>query len=289
MISNPLLSQAKAVSIASYLEEQGYLPERQLGPELLYKSPLRVENTPSFYVHLTRNVFKDFGADDHRGDVIKLCQLLEGCSFADAVTRLLSGSYKAPCFSFSGSLVKEEKQSSMHLTAVKPVTHAALVAYTQSRGIPLTVAQTYLKQVHYERSGKSYFALGFANDAGGYALRNGAGFKGQTMPAGISTIPGQDPSSVCLFEGFFDFLSALVYFQKKTPRFTCIVLNSTAQLSKAIPALKAYRSVRCFLDRDAAGRKAITQLEEKGLTVEDQSNLYDGYNDFNEFLTLNPQ
>ncbi|MDR6195899.1 hypothetical protein QE357_002951 [Siphonobacter sp. BAB-5404] len=46
MISNPQLSQAKAVPIASYLEEQGYLPERQLGPELLYNKPLTLREYP---------------------------------------------------------------------------------------------------------------------------------------------------------------------------------------------------------------------------------------------------
>jgi len=64
--------------------------------------------------------------------------------------------------------------------------------------------------MYYTYNGKSYFALAFANESGGYELRNRY-YKGCYGHKDISLIPGRNTASksVAVFEGFMDFLSAL--------------------------------------------------------------------------------
>lgn len=65
----------------------------------------------------------------------------------------------------------------------------------------------------------------------------------------------------------------------------CIVLNSVANLSKTSELLGGYGHIRCFLDNDAAGREAVKELLGKyGNRVHDESGIYGGYKDLNEFL-----
>ncbi|PMD93543.1 hypothetical protein BWI97_18295 [Siphonobacter sp. BAB-5405] len=289
-LSTDLIEQAKRVLIAEYLQKRGISPAYQSGNELVYCSPLRQESTPSFFVNLSKNVFADFGGEGDKGDVIRLCQLLEKINFRTAVERLSSfeGTPFTPAFSFSGS--EPDSPSPLQVLETLPLKHPVLVRYVESRGIPVGLASDYVKEVHYQRLGKRYFALGFPNDAGGFALRNGTGFKFQTRPAGITTFEGSLPGKVCVFEGFFDFLSALAYYDLDMPRYHTIVLNSTSHLRAALPVLDSWNctQLNCFLDDDREGQRALLRFKELGFTVHDCSTLYKGHKDFNELLMAHP-
>lgn len=289
-ISTDLIERAKSVSIPQYLQQKGILPAKQIGNELLYCSPIRQELTPSFFVNLTKNVFADFGGEGEKGDVIRLCQLLERISFRKAVEQLLSFENSPFTLAFSFSGLKVNRESQLEVLCAIPLQHPVLIRYVESRGIPLGLADQYVKEVHYQREGKRYFALGFANNLGGYALRNGAGFKFQTKPAGLTTFEGSLKGKVCVFEGFFDFLSALAYYDLDHPRYPTIVLNSTSHLRAALPVLQEWKctQLNCFLDNDNEGHRALTRFEEMGFSVVDGSFLYQGYKDFNELMTARP-
>jgi DNA primase len=100
---------------------------------------------------------------------------------------------------------------------------------------------------------------------------------------GIKTFAVAGSKSVSIFEGMFDFLSAIEYC-KRPPRCTAIVLNSVSNLSKAMPQLTGATKIYSYLDNDDAGRKATQKMIDVGLNVIDQSKIYEGYKDFNEFL-----
>lgn len=68
----------------------------------------------------------------------------------------------------------------------------ALIRYLAERGIPKEVAQRYCVQVDYELHGKSYYAIGFENNAHDYELRNPF-FKGSYPPKNITRISGGNP------------------------------------------------------------------------------------------------
>jgi len=88
-----------------------------------------------------------------------------------------------------------------------------------------------------------------------------------------------------LFEGFFDFLSALEYYKQSVLPASVIVLNSLTNLPKVLPELKRFGKISAFLDTDEAGRKAFAKLKLSTTNAIDFSKTYNGFKDFNEYMT----
>ena len=167
---------------------------------------------------------------------------------------------------------------------VIPLRHHALFSYLQSRLIDADIGRMYCKEVHYELRGRHYFALAFGNTSGGYEVRN-AYYKGCLNNKDISLIrhlTEETQENVCVFEGFMDFLSASTLGLETGD---CLVLNSVANVEKAMKHLDGYGRIDCYLDHDEAGRRTLEML--KGHYEErvcDRSALYDGCKDLNEYL-----
>lgn len=281
------LHDIKQVSIVDYLAQTGYKPKLTKGVNYWYCSPLRSELTPSFKVNAERNQWYDFGTGDH-GDIIDLVCALQHCSTAEAMRRLaaLKGVRLAPSFSFGGTTPVRSQTPSMELIGVQAVKHPKLLLYLTERGLQRSDASLFLSEVYYRVSEKSFFALGFPNDAGGWELRNPY-FKGCFAPKAITTIKGTNSHKLQLFEGFMDFLS----WWKLHPegQADSIILNSLTLLPKLIPTLHPYPIIESLLDNDEAGDRATKQLFDAGLPVKDMRACYAPYKDINEYLTLAEQ
>ena len=133
--------------------------------------------------------------------------------------------------------------------------------------------------------GYPYRALAFANDAGGFEVRN-AGFQG-TIGKDLSYLPLRGSRHAAVFEGFFDFLSVLAHYGRERANANVLVLNSLSMLERARRRLQVEEigKLYSYLDRDDAGRDGLSILEtEAACDVVDTSVLYDGYKDANEFL-----
>lgn len=169
----------------------------------------------------------------------------------------------------------------MELVSVKPITHPKLLQYLAERGLKKSDVFSSLWEISYKTSDKTFFALGFANNAGGWELRNPY-FKGCMAPKSISTIKGKDGERLQIFEGFMDFLS----WRKLHPEIEAdsIVLNSLALLPKVVPLVTSYTSIECFLDNDEAGRKAFDQVKRSCPHITDGSTRYRDHKDLNEWL-----
>lgn len=64
-----------------------------------------------------------------------------------------------------------------------------------------------------------------------------------------------------------------------------VILNSTANVSKAIEVLYPYERIHCMLDNDEAGYKATRAISlEYSYHVHDYSHNYRGYSDLNDYL-----
>ena len=150
---------------------------------------------------------------------------------------------------------------------VRDLTHPALLRYLQGRGIDLTLAKRECRELHFTHDGKPYFAIGFPNVAGGYEVRNSF-FKGCIAPKDITHIRQEgEPREKCLvFEGFMDYLSFLTLRTKNCPampnldRQDYVILNSTANVQKAIDVLGQYERIHCLLDNDGAGIRATQAI-----------------------------
>ena len=285
------LHNIKQQSIVDYLQQHGCSPQHIRGNAYWYCSPLRKEHTASFKVNTERNQWYDFATGEH-GDIIDLVCILQHCSIAKAMKYLSSASNTsavnsstpvASSFSFGGTSIPAASPAHhMELESVKPITHPKLLQYLAERGLKKSDVFSFLWEISYKTSDKTFFALGFANDAGGWELRNPY-FKGCMSPKSISTIKkGKDGQRLQIFEGFMDFLS----WRKLHPEIEAdsIVLNSLALFPKVIPLVTSYTSIECFLDNDEAGRKAFDQLKRSCPRIIDGSVRYQAHKDLNEWL-----
>lgn len=277
------INKLKQLPMADYLACRGYNPVGQRGQRLCYYSPFRSETTPSFWVDQSLNRYKDFGTLDKGDDLLQLVMRLDGCPFKTALTTLFNyaGQEDKSRFSFIGPSPANHVSSSA-LRSVKLLNNRRLVDYVTSRRISYPIARRYVQEVYYQHNDTNLFALGFANDKEGYALRSAA-VKRNLGPAAITTIMVAGSLAVNVFEGFFNFLSALEYYQLSSPRCTTIVLNSTTNVLQALPTLLTARRVNVYLDNDQPGRVAFLTLQQAGVNCIDRAGLYASHNDFNDF------
>ena len=179
---------------------------------------------------------------------------------------------------------------------VDELTHPALLSYLQERGINTDLARLECKELHFIHNVKPYFAIGFPNVAGGYEVRNRF-FKGCIAPKDISHICQQgEPREKCLvFEGMMDYLSFLTLRMRNCPTMPnldgqdYVILNSVANVSKAIDVLHRYERIHSLLDNDEAGRNAYLELaREFSGRIRDFSDNYNGHKDLNDYLCGKP-
>jgi hypothetical protein len=231
---------------------------------------------------------------------------MEGCSVGEAIRRLESDVPGVQSFSSHrdtpiASRHTEPEKSSIEIVSVGELKHPALVEYLTDRGIDISTAQKYCREVRYRISDREYLAIGFRNDAGGWELRNRS-FKGSSSPKNItinrgggdcgattdtacSSTNASGSDTVMVFEGFIDFLSYLSLKQNPSPTIDTAVLNSVANLRRAIPFLESHRTIHAFLDNDEAGRESLARLREllPGSEVVDQSPFYRNHKDLNDY------
>lgn len=292
--------EANSISIKDYLESLGILPVVDKLYYGMYHSPLRQDDTPSFKVDYGVNLWCDFGTGEG-GSLIDLVMKQHGCNAYGAISRLEQGYYSANTFSFQGKSIsernasREEKKkatSPIEIRKIQSLQNPALINYLKSRNIVPEVVSDYVQEMYYRVNGKPLFALAFKNDAGGYELRN-PGYKGCTSPKDITCIrfAGKKNDACFVFEGFRDYLSFLTIRHKNSPDYPCIdwqdyiILNSTANVDKALYPLGEYEKIHCLLDNDEAGRKATQAIQkEYGWRVRDASHLYNGHKDLNDYL-----
>ena len=155
--------------------------------------------------------------------------------------------------------VPPHRESAITIEKVHPLENPALLAYLTERGIDLDTARVHCSEVHYRAANKSYFAVGFRNDDGGWELRNRY-FKGCTSKT--STTRRGDYPTCLVFEGFMDYLSFQMLKRNPTPPHNIVVLNSVTNLAKAVPFIASHERVYTYLDNDEAGRKATAELKE---------------------------
>lgn len=279
-----MIKEIKSIPLAAFLSRLGHEPAARKGTRLWYKSPLRQEQTPSFKVDTALNCWYDFGLG-RGGNIIDLAAELYQSTDLRHLMRCIANSYPAPSVqTVASSFPPRHSTPSMERFEVVPLEHRALVAYLQERGIPAHIATANCKEAHYSVNGKSYFAVAFENISGGWELRNRY-FKGCRGHKDISFLPWarDGPTTECVvFEGFIDYLSALTLGIIRGA--DTIILNSVVNVNKAVPFLRGYKTINCYLDNDTAGKTALAELTAiYGSAVIDRSTLYSEFNDLNDF------
>ena len=274
------IQHIKQIAITDYMQQQGYAPARVQGIHYWYYSPLRNERTPSFKVNTERNQWYDFGSGEH-GDIIDLVCALHRCTISEAI-RLLSGAKQVAHQEFSFGGKRKFSERKLEILSAQPLSNPYLLRYLAARAIPLPVASAYCSEVLFQNMNRTYYAIGFANDAGGWEIRSPY-FKGCIAPKAITTI-SKGTDVLQIFEGFMDFLS----WQTLNPASACdtIILNSLALLPRIQEKIKGYKQVESFLDNDDAGRKSFEFLKQFCPPIIDGSVRYRTHKDLNEWLVF---
>lgn len=272
------IQHIKQISITDYLQQQGYTPARVQGFHYWYYSPLRNERTPSFKVNTKRNQWYDFGSGEH-GDIIDLVCALHRCTISEAID-FLSGTKQVAHqeFSFGGDRKFSERK--LEILSAQPLSNPNLLHYLAARAIPLSIASIYCSEVLFQNMKRTYYAIGFANDALGWEIRN-MYFKGCIAPKAVTTIK-RGTDRLQIFEGFMDFLSWQVLNPSSIS--DAIVLNSLVLLPRIKEQIAGYREVESFLDNDDAGRKSFAVLKQIFPKIVDGATRYPEYKDLNEWL-----
>ena len=272
------IQHIKQIAITDYLQQQGYAPARVHGIHYWYCSPLRNERTPSFKVNIERNQWYDFGTGEH-GDIIDLVCALFRCSISEAIDRL-SGAKQVTHQGFSFGGERKISERKLKILSAQPLSNPNLLCYLAERAIPLSIANAYCSEVLFSNMKRTYYAIGFANDALGWEIRNSY-FKGCIAPKTITTIK-RGTDRLQIFEGFMNFLS----WQTLNSSSTCdaIILNSLALLVRIKEQMMSYKEVESFLDNDDARRKSFAVLGQMFPQVVDGAARYRDHKDLNECL-----
>lgn len=273
-------ADANRIDLVEYLATLGYQPKKIRGYDHWYLSPLRKEKTPSFKVNRKLNAWYDHGVGQG-GTLIDFGILYFNCSISELLRQLEGGTpVQAHHFNVAEHEIEAPK---ITVSQHHPLAGAELFHYLRERSISLEIASRYCEEVAYNFGNKSYSAIGFGNDLGGWEIRNRF-FKGSSSPKSITHIKSGS-EYLLVFEGFFDLLSYLTMTAKmNVPMQDFLVFNGLAFAPKLSEYLKDYKSIRLFLDNDPAGRKCTAELLALGRHLKDEGSSYSNHKDLNAFL-----
>ena len=270
---------ARNFSIVKALEKLGHFPKKSTEKEAWFLSPFRSETQASFKVSITKNRWYDHG-EGIGGNVIDLvCKILK-CSIQETLEFLNVGIVNN---SFKKQPVSINNDRGINIIKVQDITHPALIQYLNSRGISLTIANTYCKEVWYQYKASEFFAIGLKNNKGGWELRNKI-FKNSSSPKSYTYIQNNGKQLI-IMEGMFDLLSLAIMDEILLSTSDILVLNSISFINDIEKHISKYALVHLYLDNDSPGQKAAQYLIDKYKVSIDKSSSYKNYKDLNDLLS----
>ncbi|AGA76723.1 toprim domain-containing protein [Echinicola vietnamensis] len=274
------IKQANELSIIGFLGKLGIKPSKISGDSYFYHSPYRKENTPSFKVSASKNLWVDFGDDNYGGKVLDLVMKLKpGLSVSDAIHYIedITGN----SFSFHPQVsMEKEQEPKITIRSVKAIgSNPALMDYLLHRKVSAETASRFCMEVYYSIGDKKYFGIGNKNE-NGWAIRN-AYWKGSSAQ-GISYYPGEG-EILHMFEGIFDLLSFYDRNKKEVESDDFLVLNSLSNMDAARKIIVDFPRVNLYLDNDIQGKAWTKRLLKDFSQCTDQSGKYLGYKDLNDY------
>ena len=297
------INEFRKIPIQDIVEKLGGKFIKDKGGRLQYTSPFREETAGSFYVYTNNNKWFDFGhtGSIQKGDGIDLVREFLGVkgasnSVSDALGyfegyRPEPTKYRAPQPS-----QRKESENRLIIDQVRDSLSPSSVRYMSDvRGISnIGVLRANLKQVHFhfeKTPEKPLYAVGFKNNEGGFELRAKANvdMKYAAGTKAVTHLKGTAKNGmVDIFEGFTNYLTHLQRSGISQNTNDTIVLNAATLVNDGIEIIKreGYKEVNVFKDNDSTGEKVLkaikTGLEDTKAVLHDKSDLYKGFDDYNE-------
>jgi len=264
------------INIRTVLESFNLFPVKGNRKTAFYFALDREEKIPSLSVDFVKNKAFDFGTGK-RYDVISIVQQMNQCSVSEALKYLEKFDFSVQNEFHNEELMQKKEYK---ILKVREIQHPALIQYLKSRKV--YEQKELVNEVEYELNGRKYFGVGFFNNSGGVEIRNKyskicLGKKDVTMVENQS-------SEICIFEGFFDYLTYKNLEKKGNLNSDYLILNSTAMLFKVEETLKKYAKISLLLDNDSNGELAKSKIINQYKSVEDCSLIYQKFKDLNEWF-----
>lgn len=273
--------EKKKTDMVNYLFRLGFQPKKISRTDYWYLSPLRSEKTPSFKINRTKNCWYDSGIGKG-GNIIDFAILYHDCTVGEFLKMFQNNFY----YHLPATLIPQkeiQENGRIRILYDKTITSLVLIRYLHKRNIPFSIAEKFCTEIIFRIYNKTYIALGFKNDSGGYELRNEF-FKGSSSPKDITTFKN-DGNEVAVFEGFFDFLSFITLLQNKELKsFSFCIRNSLSFFERSRPFLEQHNAIHLYLDNDKAGTNTTSYAKSLNEKYRDESSLYKNYKDLNDWV-----
>lgn len=281
------------VSIVDFLQKIGIESKRTRSGETWYVSPIRSSDTDaSFSVNDNSGKWFDFG-EGIGGNIIDLgLHIFETKDVATVVEKfnqLYGEGYK---YQHKQPRIPKLKKKVHDIISIKNIgNNIALTNYIAARGVLNAARQMgFLREVYYNflpdnMPKRRFFGVGWENRSGGFDVRSKYGKicidnKDLFYKEGIT-------DKVMIFEGMFDALTA-IELNRDLENNHLIVLNSLSMLNNAVELVEKradqIHNTELYLDHGQGGRKMTEQFKLKLPSVVDKSNLYLGFDDYNDKL-----
>lgn len=263
-------NELKSIPLINILQYLQIPCSKMTEKEAWFKNPFNGgnERTASTKVDLQRNIWYSHSEGIGGNNIDFLMRylgasfLVEVLAWADERKNILSFHQQKL---IENSNTQQIGEPNYAILSVKPLTNKNLLDYIASRKIDLDIGKKYCREIYYRMAnGKTYFAISFVNDSGGYELRSSYD-KRTLLGKDITTIDNKKKDAL-LFEGFMDWLSFLTIRKNSDIPYLDVdycILNSTANLEKAYPFLETHRRLFSYLDNDISGIKAYQALTQK--------------------------
>lgn len=277
------IGEVKATDIVNYLSKLGYEPEKIRNNDYWYLSPLREEKKPSFKVNRKLNRWYDHGLGKG-GNIIDFGIHYHKCTVAEFLQQFRGDfSFQKPISNSSKKEARGSLKGKIIIIKERDLISFPLLNYLKQRHIPIGIANQFCKEIIYQLNNKTYYGIGFKNDSSGFEIRNPY-FKASSSPKDITTIKN-GAEEACVFEGFTDFLSFMAIDKNQSAnKYDFVILNSVSFFEKARPFMETHKAIRLYLDRDTTGQNCSKYALSLNSKYKDESRLYAGYKDLNEWL-----
>lgn len=290
------------ISLLGLLRNLGFIPQKVSGREYFFLSMLREEYTASLCVNDELGVWFDHGGAGvsgiRGGTVIDFgLAYWYPSGFPEVLSKIVEHS------GISVDQVEEKSGKNdhvlspinfpnYHIEIVEDViASTAITSYLDRRGV-LGVSKGYLYELHYQISNgigkkKIFFAPAWPNENGGWEVRNKY-FKGCLGHKGMTFIGGA-ANRLCVFEGYFDFLSWRV--ENCEDAASVLVLNSLSFLQAAKARANKFDLIELYFSQNKQGLLATKEFLSDVDGSRDFSSTYIGFKNYNEKLVagLKPQ
>lgn len=283
--------QANQLDLVEFLDKLGYQPQKVKGNDYWYLSPLRDERNPSFKVNRRKNCWYDHG-QGAGGKLVDFSIRYFNCQVTEALQKIsfFQQQRKVKLLVGNEPLLHDQSASESTQESVlrildskNPIVDIRLRLYLKTRRIAEDIANEYCREISFELHNKLYTAIGFKNSAGGFELRNEY-FKSSSSPKYVRYLDNS-AENIAVFEGFFDFLSYQSMHQNQQEcQSNFLVLNSLSFFERSLLLMEKHERISLFLDQDEAGRKYTALAQKRASKFQDESKLYRGYKDLNDWM-----